>query len=764
MFAMRGTLHYIRAMNPAKRFACSHHLGRLLAVGRGCSPAGVPDPVRASGLTLCRKAWHTSGNPFRAGALVVAFIVTTGACTVELEAQAGRRDPTTARALQVEDFYRLQTVGSPSLSPDGRWVAYLVSTRLEATNTDRAEVWLAATDASAPAQRVSPDGVNASGVQWTGNGSLRFSADVRVFVLNPASPGQISIRVRDAAAAGSSAGDVSLPSPGGQFLAVLRNTPPPRVEPVVASDFERRHEERFKGVHFDWLEFQRDGQAFPVPNRIDPAVTPPQEIFLTPKGGAERQLTRLALRPRGLQWNRDGDQLLFSADSGYRNELKYGSDELYIVAVTGSVRKLTTDRDYTCTGALFSPDGRWVLYTRQLSTDAVIAGKMSHGGPTDLVLRRSDGGAERILTADWDFLPTQATWSPDGGHVFFMGGIGGSNHLFRVAADGGPVEQVTKGERSITGLGFDQAYTTIAYTVGLVETPSEVFVANVDGTNERQLSRVHAAVVQQVALSRSERLHFTSADGTAIEGWLMYPFGYRADGGPYPLVVSNHGGPHAADGYSFDFKSQYFAANGYFVLKVNFRSSTGYGEKFLWGTWGGWGNRDGEDVMAGIDHSLGRFPIDRARVATIGHSYGGFMTNWLITQYPERFAAAIPGAGIVNWVSDYGTADIARTKETEFYGTPWDAAARDLMIKQSPLTYANRVRAPTLFIHGEVDQRVPYSEAEQMYVALKKNGVSAKMIQYAGMAHGINGSWNQVHRMLHELRWLNRYLARRDAQ
>ncbi|MCU0715637.1 MAG: prolyl oligopeptidase family serine peptidase, partial [Pirellula sp.] len=194
-----------------------------------------------------------------------------------------------------------------------------------------------------------------------------------------------------------------------------------------------------------------------------------------------------------------------------------------------------------------------------------------------------------------------------------------------------------------------------------------------------------------------------------------------------------HGGPHSADGYAFDFKSQFFAANGYFVLKTNFRSSTGYGEKFLWATWGAWGTRDGEDVMAGIDHAIANYPIDRSRVATIGHSYGGFMTNWLMTQYPDRFAAAIPGAGIVNWVSDYGTADIARTKETEFFGTPWDEKARELMMRQSPLSYAHRAKAPTLFIHGEVDQRVPYSEAEQMFVALRKNGVPAKVIQYCSL-------------------------------
>jgi acylaminoacyl-peptidase len=165
--------------------------------------------------------------------------------------------------------------------------------------------------------------------------------------------------------------------------------------------------------------------------------------------------------------------------------------------------------------------------------------------------------------------------------------------------------------------------------------------------------------------------------------------------------------------------------------------------------------------MAGVDHVIANYPIDRNRVGHTGHSYGGFMTNWLITQYPDRFAAAISGAGISNWISDYGTADIARTKETEFFGYPWQEEARNIMIRQSPITYAGRVRTPTLFVHGEVDQRVPYEEAEQMYTALKKIGVPARMIQYKDMPHGISGHWNNVHRMLNELRWWNEFLKPR---
>ena len=170
------------------------------------------------------------------------------------------------------------------------------------------------------------------------------------------------------------------------------------------------------------------------------------------------------------------------------------------------------------------------------------------------------------------------------------------------------------------------------------------------------------------------------------------------------------------------------------MLDTNFRSSTGYGDAFKWATWGAWGTKDGQDVISGIDYVIAHYPIDRARVATMGHSYGGFMTNWLITQYPDRFAAAASGAGISNWFSDYGTADIYRTKEMEFFGAPWQEEGIKRMILQSPLMQAGHVRTPTLFINGEMDQRVPYEEAEQMYFALRRQGVPAKMIAVCGPA------------------------------
>ena len=530
---------------------------------------------------------------------------------------------------------------------------------------------------------------------------------------------------------------------------------PPKA-PSSATEFEKRHQERFKGVTFDWKDFQRDGAEFPAP---DPSAQPAQQIALRPRGAAAaaKVIADLDLRPAGLTWHPDGRRLAFTADPDWRDALKYNSSDLWTVTVDGEVTRLTND-DYVHASPEYSPDGRYLAYERSFGTDMIIRERLNHGGPQDLYVLPLAGGAPLNLTASWNLDPGPSQWSPDSRYLYFTAAIGGESHLFRASVPDGKVEQITTGPRRLNGLTYNRSFTKILYTVGVHHAPSDLYIADIDGSNERRLTNVHAILTRDIAFSKAERLRWRSRDGTEIEGWLTFPHGYDASRGPYPMIVKSHGGPHAATGYGFDFKDQYFAARGYFVLDTNFRSSTGYGDAFKWATWGAWGDKDGQDVIAGIDYVIGRYPIDGKRVGHIGHSYGGFMTNWLITQYPDRFAAAVAGAGISNWISDYGTADIYRTKETEFFGTPWEADARDRMIKQSPITYAGAVRTPTLFVHGEVDQRVPYEEAEQMYFALRRRGVPAKMIRYDGQAHGIGGNWNIVHRMLNELAWFDTYL------
>ncbi len=686
-------------------------------------------------------------------------LVVTAGVVLALSGGVGARSQS-ARPLTIEDYYRVLTVGGVALSPDARWVAFTVSTRVEATNGNQVESFLVPADASAPPRRITHDGKAVTGPGFTATGRLRYSAGGQAFVVDPADAAATPVRA-EAAVPGTV-------SPDGKWSIVLRDKPRQTAKPAPASDFEKRHAERFKGAIFDWMEFQRDGQPFPAP---DPGARPAQQIVLQPVGGgngservllgSEKVLFDHDLRPTGVAWHPQGDRIAFVADPVWRQEIKYERPNIWMVTTDGRVTRVTDD-GYVYGDLDFSPDGRYLSYARTFGTDMVIDQKLNHGGPRDLFIRPVDGGEPVNLTASWDLEPGNANWSPDGKHIYFTATIGGESHLFRVAVpasgQSARVEQMTSGPRRLGGLVIDRAFTTIAYTVGVHDAPPDVYVARIDGTSERRLSDVHKTLKQEIAFARTERLQWKSNDGTPIEGWVTLPPGYDRARGPYPLIVFSHGGPHAATGYSFDFKKQYFAANGYVVLDTNFRSSTGYGEAFKWATWGEWGKKDGEDVMSGIDHVIRNYAIDRSRVGHTGHSYGGFRTNWLITQYPDRFAAAISGAGISNWISDYGTADIFRTKETEFFGTPWDDAARARMIKQSPLTYAGRVRTPTLFVHGEVDQRVPYEEAEQMYFALKRRGVPAKMIQYAGQPHGIAGHWNNVHRMLNELQWWQTYL------
>ena len=656
------------------------------------------------------------------------------------------------RTLTLEDYYRVERVGSPRISPDGRWVAYTVSRPIEATNRDSTASWLVRSDASAPAVRVRHEGGDVSNPRWSDDGRLRYSVGNATWTIDPRSPATAPVREQSAQREG-------VRSPDGRLLARAQDVPrEPRPAPAM-SDFERRHEQRFEGDAFDWYPFRQDGQRFPARN---PRERPAREIFIEPADGSApaRQLTRLGVQAVGgnVQWTPDGRALVFmvNEDAG---ETTYGTNQLYRVSLDGDLTRVTRD-GFNYSGISFSPDGRWMTWERSLGLDTIIGARMSDGGSQDIFVQPVAGGEAVNVTAAFDLDPDGARWSPDGRFLYFTADIGGATHLFRVAVPNGRVEQITTGARRLNGVDFDRAFRRMTYTVGDFDRPSDVYVADIDGRNERRLSDVHVGFLAEVELATrpSESVKWKSLDGTEIEGFLLFPPGYDPQRQRYPLIVMNHGGPHSASGYGFNFKNSLFAAHGYVVLLPNFRSSTGYGDAFKWGTWGGWGIKDGEDVISGIDHLVANYGIDRDRVGTTGHSYGGILTNWLITKYPDRFRAAVPGAGESNWLSNFALSDISRTKETEFFGRPWEPRAREIMIAQSPYLNSGGVKAATLFIHGEVDYRVPLEGAIQLYTCLKKQQVPTKMIIYEGQSHGISGHWNNVHRMMNELRWWETYL------
>ncbi len=656
----------------------------------------------------------------------------------------------TGRALQLEDYYALKSVSAPRISPDGRWVAYTVSSRVEEDNSTVVRTWIVRADGTDGPSLVRHDGHDVSAPRWEGDHLRVEDAEGMGWLINPDRTGETATPSPEDEPDG-------ILSPDGMWRAVVREIERPAAPDPELTDFEQRHADRFEGVQFDWYPFVRDGQEFPIPDR---SAANTEELFLerTDGSGEAVQLTNLGLRPGSVSWSPDGRTILFTADPNAFSELLYARTDLFTVTVSGDLTRLTDD-GFTYSGVQFSPDGQWISYVRSFGTDYIIERRLDHGGPRDLYVRPTSGGDPLNLTEDFDLDAGTPRWAPDGDHMYFTTGIGGATHLFRTSPNGGGVEQVTTGLRRIQGLSIDEDFERMAYTVGHFDRPPEVWTADIDGSNERQLTDVHAEFLADVAPSGWERILYESYDGTPIEGFLLYPHGYVEDSGTtYPLIVVNHGGPHSASGYGFNFKNQFFAANGYFVFLPNFRSSTGYGDDFKWGTWGAWGTNDGEDALAGVDHLIERFPVDRDRVGSTGHSYGGILTNWLITRYPDRFQAAVSGAGASNWTSNYAHSDVARTKELEFFGRPWEPEAREIMIRQSAYLNSGGVQAATLFVHGEVDYRVPLEGAIQLYTSLKKQGVPAELIVYDGQAHGIRGHWNNVHRMMNELRWWETYL------
>ena len=674
------------------------------------------------------------------------------------------------RPIELKDYYRVETAGTPALSPDGRQVAFVRSYVVESENRRHSEIWIAPTDGSAAPRRVTSPAFSSTAPRFSPDGTLlAFTSRRRLPGARAESDDESGTWFLRLDASGGEAFQIAgvsgTPyfSPDNKWIAFKKKTsagPPAAGKP--ASEFEKLMQERFKGRIIESVSYRFDGRGY-LANPADPLASPPQELYLVARdGGTPRPLTRFGLDVQDVAWRPDSRALAVTVDTSQRDEWTYERSDLWLVPLEGEPKRLTDD-GYHHEVPAFSPDGRTLAFRREQGLSAVIQSKQAHGAPSDLFTMPAEGGPMKTLTAAWDLLPGEPEWSADGRYLYFSAGSGTTGQLFRVAAAGGAVEQVTRGTRRLAAFSLSRDGARIAYTAADSTHPAEVFAARADFTEEKKISAVNDALLRELELQPAELLRYTSKDGTPVEGLLILPKGHDSSR-PAPLILSIHGGPHGAYSNDFGFQFQLWAANGYAVLATNPRGSTGYGEKFLWATWGGgWGILDSEDVLAGVDAAVRKYGFDPARLGVSGYSYGGFLTDWLITQ-TKLFAAAISGAGISNWVSDYGTSDIPRTKESEFFGPPWEPKGKELLLRQSPIFYAANVKTPTLFLHGESDHRVPIEQAEQMYLALRKRKVPARFIRYPDTSHGGWSPWNMVHRHDQELRWWAEYLKPAEAR
>ena len=462
-----------------------------------------------------------------------------------------------------------------------------------------------------------------------------------------------------------------------------------------------------------------------------------------------RPVKKLASGPftvGAFNWSPDSRSIAFETRPSPDADLALKADLSEVDVESGTVHVIA-NTEATEAGPHYSPDGRYLAYVRTVAKPVP---------PARIVLRTRADGRERELPATPDEQPNLEGWSGDSNRLYFTEWKGTRVVLYAMPVDGPPQPVfVPKGTMGSLRLNARGTFAGVA-----LQSSSEPVEAYALDLQAPQPVRGSAANVNlpKPPLGETSVVHWKNG-GEDLEGLLTLPVGYEK-GKKYPLILNIHGGPSGAFGETFIGASGLypiasFAAHGYAVLRVNPRGSVGYGNKFRAENINDWGGGDYRDLMSGVDHVIAMGVADPNRLAVMGWSYGGYMTNWVITQ-TTRFKAAATGAGLSNMISMWGTNDIPTLIDDYFSGPPMDQT--DRYLKQSPLYYVKNVTTPTLILHGEIDPRVPTGQGYEMYNALKRRGVETSMVVYPRTQHGPQEPKFILDIMQRHLDWVAKHL------
>jgi dipeptidyl aminopeptidase/acylaminoacyl peptidase len=635
----------------------------------------------------------------------------------------------------IETIHKLKTVGDPHCSPDGKWIAYTLSSVDVAGDKRDTDIWMVSADGKENL-RVTSSTESENSPKWSPDGKYLSFLSSRPGKAKGTQVWVIDRRGGEAQQFTEFKGRLSAFewSPDAKKLAVI----------LREDEEEKKAEapaggEKPKPIVIDRYSFKRDGAGYLT-------GTKKNRIYLYDIATKKLDLvTTENYDESSVSWSPDGTKLLFQSNRDANWDRIPNSDIWVVEAKAGAAPRRLTSFIGQDTQPVWSPDGKWVAFL--MGSDH----KMGEYNMNRLALVSADGGAPKILTASLDRGVNSPQFTADGRQVEFLVADDMNVYPARVSVNGGAVERMIGSKLAMSSI--DRAGACMTALVSTDTMPGEVHV--IEGGSMRKLTAHNEEALKDVKLVTPEEVSFKGKDGNEAHGLLFKPIGYVA-GTKVPTLLRIHGGPNGQDQHSFRIEEQVFAAQGYAVLNVNYRGSSGRGQQYTVSIAGDWGNKEVIDLHAGIEHVVKIGVADPDRLGVGGWSYGGILTNYLIAS-DNRFKAGISGAGVAFPLAFYGHDQYIRQYDNEI-GPPWEKGLEKWLKISYPFLEAKRIKTPTMFLGGDRDFNVPLLGSEQMYQALKNVGTETQLIIYPGENHGIMRPSFQRDRMQRYLDWYAKYL------
>ena len=635
------------------------------------------------------------------------------------------------RPIKPSDIYRLPYIGSAQISPDGKWVAYTVTIVDSLKDKRGTNLWMVSWDGTQTIQLTS-DAEGESNPKWSPDGkyisflsSRQDSKATQVWLMDRS--GGEGKKLTDIKAGVS---DYAWSPDAKKLLLTITDKEPEDTGKVKTT----------KPFVIDRYQYKEDVEGY----RYKKLYT---HLYLFDIASKKLDtLTRGNYNEGSASWSPDGIQVVFVSNRTADPDKNQNSDIFVIDTQPGATPKQLTNWTGTDNSPRWSPDGKWIAYTRSTSSADYLMYDQSI-----LAVVSKDGGEPKLLSQSVDRPVVDPRWSKDGASIIALVEDDRQRYVASFSVANNQMKKIVDGERSFSSIEPTPNGDWLV-TISDPQTPTEIYA--LENGNTRKLTKHTDDFLAPLSLASVEGFSSKSSDGTNVSGLLYRPAKAIANQ-KLPLILVIHGGPVGQDEFTFDLTRQVLAGGGYAVAAVNYRGSSGRGLDFCKIISPDWGNKEVIDLHGAVDYLVKNGIADPDKLGVGGWSYGGILTDYLIAS-DTRFKAACSGAGTGFTLSLYGVDQYINQYNNEI-GTPWTSINKYLKISY-PFLKADKIKTPTLFFSGEKDFNVPTAGSEQMYQALRTLGTPTQLIIYPGQFHGISIPSYQKDRLERFLAWYDKYL------